>query len=191
MKQLNRRKNIYHAAAKLFFTKGYCATTMREIARAVKVESPALYYYYPSKQSLLYEILKKGTQDLMDRADAEVESAENTTEKVRAFLISLVSYVLKRKEEAGLLNEERNLNRKRRNELRQASMEYVNKFERLLSMGIREKVFYPCDSKITAILILNSAVSISQWYRRDGSITADEIAKIFADRSIRSLLRNS
>src|SRR4030042_1412705 len=96
-KQFNRRQTIYHAAAKLFFTKGYHASTMREIAHAVRLESPALYYYYPSKQNLLYEILKKSIQDLTDRADTEVESAENTTEKVRSFLTVLVSHVLKRR----------------------------------------------------------------------------------------------
>ena len=189
-KQLNRRQTIYHAAAKLFFTKGYHASSMREIARAVKVEQAALYYYYPSKQSLLYEIIKQNLQDLTANIDAEVESAENTTEKVRAFLNMLVRHVLKRREEAGLTPEMRNLNRKQRNELRQMNMDYIDKFRRLLDKGVKEKAIRPCDTKFSAMLLLSGAISIAQWYRRDGSLTADEIAEIFADQAMQGLLRS-
>jgi AcrR family transcriptional regulator len=189
-KQLNRRQSIYHAAAKLFFTKGYHASSMREIARAVRVEQAALYYYYPSKQSLLYEIIKQNLQDLTANVDAELESAESTTEKVRAFLTMLVGHVLKRREEAGLSPEMRNLNRKQRNELRKMNMEYVDKFRCLLDKGVGEKVIRPCDTKFAAVLLLSGATSIAQWYRRDGSLTADEIAQIFADQAMRGLLRD-
>ncbi len=186
----NRRKTIYHAAAKLFFTKGYHVTTMREIARAVKVEPPALYHYYPSKQSLLYEILKQSLQDLTALTDAQLESAESTTGKIRNFLIMYICYMLKRRDEAGLTPERRNLNRKQQNELRQMGRTWVNKFIHLINIGVREKVIRPCDARFTAFLLLGSATSIAQWYRRDGSLKANEIAEIFADQVMLNLQRD-
>jgi AcrR family transcriptional regulator len=190
-KQLNRRQTIYHAAAKLFFTKGYNATSMRDIARAVKVEQAALYYYYPSKQSLLYEIIKQNLLDLTTNIDAKVDSVKNTSEKVRTFLVILVSYALKSREEAGLLPEMRNLNRKQQNELRQLNKEYIGKFQHLLDKGIKEKVIRNCDTRFVSVLLLNSAVSVIQFYRRDGPLTEDEIANVFVDQTMPGLLRSS
>jgi len=164
---------------------------MRDIASVVGFESPALYYYYKSKHDLLYEIVKNVSQDVTYRASVEAESADDITEKVRSFLTVVVTQVVKRKEEAGLIYEARSLHQRERNELRQLNMALVDKFIDLLEIGVREKVFSPCDTRFTAILVLNSAFGISRWYRQDGRFTADEIAKMFADWSMRSLLRQT
>ncbi len=187
--KVNRRQTIHHVAAKLFFTKGYHATSMREIARAVNVEQAALYHYYPGKQSLLYEIIKQGIQDLSASVNAELESAENTTDKIRIFLSMLVRYVIEQREEAGMSPEIRNLDPDQRKELRQINMEFIDKFRRLLNKGVREKVIRPCNTKFAAVLCLSSATNIAQWYNPDGPLTVDEIAKIFADQILLGLLR--
>jgi AcrR family transcriptional regulator len=52
----NTDKNIRNFAFKLFLEKGYEATNIREICKAVDIKSSSLYYYYESKKDLFLRI---------------------------------------------------------------------------------------------------------------------------------------
>ena len=52
----NRLQAVLDAGAKLFATKGYKATTMRDIASEAGMLPGSLYYHFESKQDLLLEI---------------------------------------------------------------------------------------------------------------------------------------
>ena len=49
-----RREELLSVAARLFCEKGYLSTTMDDIAYALSVTKPALYYYIKTKHELLY-----------------------------------------------------------------------------------------------------------------------------------------
>jgi len=51
------RAEILDAALNLFAVSGYFGTSMRQIARAVGVRESALYHHFPSKQSILAELM--------------------------------------------------------------------------------------------------------------------------------------
>jgi AcrR family transcriptional regulator len=54
-----KRQSIQRVAGRIFGKKGYSATTMDEVASAVHLSKPALYFYYPSKQDLFRAILSQ------------------------------------------------------------------------------------------------------------------------------------
>ena len=41
----------------MFFERGYEATTMREIARALDIKVASLYYHFPDKEQILFELI--------------------------------------------------------------------------------------------------------------------------------------
>ncbi len=51
------RAEILDAALNLFAISGYFGTSMRQIARAVGVRESALYHHFPSKESILNELM--------------------------------------------------------------------------------------------------------------------------------------
>lgn len=51
-----RRDAIFRAAARLFATRGYTATSMEDIAAAAGVSVPTIYAYYPAKGDLMVAI---------------------------------------------------------------------------------------------------------------------------------------
>jgi len=51
------RERLLGAASRLFATKGYSATTVREIVDAAGVTKPVLYYYFGSKEGLYLELM--------------------------------------------------------------------------------------------------------------------------------------
>jgi len=46
------------AAASLFSTRGYAATTVREIVASARVSKPVLYYYFGSKEGIYLELMR-------------------------------------------------------------------------------------------------------------------------------------
>jgi AcrR family transcriptional regulator len=71
---IETRRQILLAAAALFRDKGYKATTLRDIARAVGIGAGSFYYYFRSKEEVLHEVLDRGieTVDNMVRGAVNV-----------------------------------------------------------------------------------------------------------------------
>ncbi len=56
--ELQSRRDIVKCAMSVFSQKGYAAATMDEIAEAVGVSKPAIYFYFPSKEKLFAAVLE-------------------------------------------------------------------------------------------------------------------------------------
>src|SRR5215218_921903 len=63
---LATRDRVEQAALSLFVVRGYTATSLREIAQAVGVTVPALYYHFASKD----ELLRNVTEPLLTAGDS-------------------------------------------------------------------------------------------------------------------------
>lgn len=63
-KEQGRREQILEAAFEEFAVKGYEGATIKSIARAAKLRSPALiYHYFPDKEALFREILESQARE--------------------------------------------------------------------------------------------------------------------------------
>ena len=51
------RERLLEAALHLFTTRGYAATTVREIVEAAGVSKPVLYYYFKNKEGIYLELM--------------------------------------------------------------------------------------------------------------------------------------
>lgn len=63
--QERRKKEIYRIATKTLWQKGYDKTTIRDIARATEMTTAGLYYYFKSKEELLFQILDSHMDDMI------------------------------------------------------------------------------------------------------------------------------
>jgi len=66
---LNRRGAMLAAAAQLFGTRGYHATSMRDIAEAVQVQPASLYHHFPSKTHILISIHEESATEMIGRVE--------------------------------------------------------------------------------------------------------------------------
>ncbi len=67
MVEVSRRRAIEDAASELFRARGYSATSVRDIARALDIQGPSLYAHVASKEDVLWAII--------DRTAARFEAA--------------------------------------------------------------------------------------------------------------------
>lgn len=56
-KGIQRRKELFDVAARMFAKKGYTNTSIRDIAEALGIQKSSLYHYFENKEHLLYQML--------------------------------------------------------------------------------------------------------------------------------------
>lgn len=61
---MDNREQILNCALDLFYSRGYDAVGVQEIADQAGITKPTLYYYFGSKLGLLKNLLQEGTESL-------------------------------------------------------------------------------------------------------------------------------
>jgi AcrR family transcriptional regulator len=93
--RFNRRlsKILDHATA-VFYEKGYEGASMRDLSRVTGLSLAGLYYYFESKEELLYLIQKHYFTVVADRLHRRLEGISDAEARVRAFILNHFEYFL-------------------------------------------------------------------------------------------------
>jgi AcrR family transcriptional regulator len=84
------RRRLLDSAAGLFSSKGYAATTVREIVERAGVTKPVLYYYFRSKEGIYLALMREPLEQFVALLDATM--AEEGTAGERLARLCLRAY---------------------------------------------------------------------------------------------------
>jgi TetR/AcrR family transcriptional regulator, cholesterol catabolism regulator len=65
-KSTRTRKRILDAAAHVLSIKGYAGMRLSDVAEYAELQAPAIYYYFPSREDLIEEVMWAGIADMRD-----------------------------------------------------------------------------------------------------------------------------
>lgn len=74
-KSARTRRRILDAAAHVLSVKGYAGTRMTHVAEYAELQAPAIYYYFPSREDLIEEVMWVGIADMREHLVAALEAA--------------------------------------------------------------------------------------------------------------------
>src|ERR1700685_2021145 len=86
-------KILDHATA-VFYEKGYEGASMRDLSRVTGLSLAGLYYYFESKEELLYLIQKHYFTVVVERLQKRLENVSDAEARVRAFILNHFEYFL-------------------------------------------------------------------------------------------------
>lgn len=184
-----QRINIIQAAAQIFRQKGYHGTSMQDIADAVQLQKASLYHHVTGKQDILVAILDQALDLLIEDMQTVVKSNHSPQEKIR---LAMRTYVKRLTQDPDLstvlLMEHRSLD----DELRAIHIDRRDRFEALwrgiVQEGIDSAVFRPVDARLTSFAFLGVLNWMITWYRKEGSLSGEQIADRFADLLLSGLV---
>lgn len=101
-----RLAKILAHASNVFCEKGYAAASMRDLSRASGVSLSGLYYYFDSKEELLYLIQKHTFTTILAQLHQRLNEVEDPAERIRAFIRNHLEYFLANQKAMKVLSHE-------------------------------------------------------------------------------------
>jgi AcrR family transcriptional regulator len=102
-KRMDKLVGIGKVACTLFTRKGYFETSLEDIAAEARISKGALYHYFPSKTALLYFILKRFGDRLLEDLEEELARIEDGFEKLRFIIYRHIDLSVQYRDEAKAL----------------------------------------------------------------------------------------
>lgn len=176
-----RLAEILETSETLFSRKGYHDTSMQDLAEALGLQRGSLYAHIRSKEDLLYAIVERGADEFL-RALGPLETSDLPPgERLQEALRQHAGVVARNLEAATVFfHEWKFLEGERRKKILAKRDAYEGIVRRILEDGVRKGVFRPHDTFLSATLVLSAGNWLYQWYRPDGSLTAEMIADQYA-----------
>ncbi|HSJ84925.1 MAG TPA: TetR/AcrR family transcriptional regulator [Acidimicrobiia bacterium] len=175
----NSRADVIAAAGRLFAERGYHGTSMRDLGRELGMLGSSLYAHVDSKQDLLVEVVEQGARLFQESAASALAVEGTARDRLRALIRGHVGVVLANQDVVRtFLNEARMLDDGHRSRVIAARDAYEQAFRDVLGSGIGEQSFREdVDPKIASILILSILNALERWYRPDGDLDSDALAR--------------
>lgn len=184
----DRREEIRALAAEMFFDQGYESTTMRQIAAALKIKPGSLYYHFPNKEQILFDLVASTVRPLTAGAK-QLASHESEHElKLAAVVVNhVVLHALRPKATTLGDTELRSLTGKRRAENIRVRDEYEGFVVDVLKRGARAKRFDLLDPKLTAYALIAQSSNVGIWYDPKGRLRLEQIAVVHVGLALRAV----
>lgn len=173
----SRLPRLLDEAARLFRTRGFEGTSMRDIARAVGMLPGSLYCHFETKEALLVAVYVKGVQQITDAVQAAVVRHQDPWERLEAACVAHLEAILHDDDYAQVVV------RVRPAEVGAADDSLVdlrNRYELLFSELIAALPLARTTDRRMLRLMLVGAMNWSQvWYRPGGRFNPRTIARKF------------
>ena len=89
-----RLAEILNHATEVFCKKGYEGASMRDLSRESGMSLAGLYYYFESKERLLYLIQKHTFATIVQRLKVRLEGVSDPEARIRIFILNHLEYFL-------------------------------------------------------------------------------------------------
>lgn len=92
-KSAQTRRRILDAAAQVLSTKGYAGLRLTDVAAQAELQAPAIYYYYPSRDDLIEEVMWAGIADMRQHVIAVLDDLPADTPALDRLLAAVEAHL--------------------------------------------------------------------------------------------------
>jgi AcrR family transcriptional regulator len=178
------RQEILRAAARLFQQQGYDATSMNDVAAALKLSKGGLYHHFQSKDEILFHIMSHAMAITEDRVVKVARRIEGVEERLRTLVRLHIQVVLspEDREITVMLHENHPLPPALRRQINARKKDYLVFVENLIAEVQRKRNSpSPVTPRAAAFALVGMINWIYQWYKPGGPLTGDGLVQQYTD----------
>lgn len=87
------RSRILDAAAHVLSVKGFAGTRLTDVARYAQLQAPAIYYYFPSREDLIEEVMFRGISDMRQHLQSSLDAVPLGTAPMDQILAAVETHL--------------------------------------------------------------------------------------------------
>jgi AcrR family transcriptional regulator len=189
---VDSRQEILRTAARLFQQRGYDATSMNDVAAALKLSKGGLYHHFQSKDEILFEIMNHAMEITQDLVIAPVRRITDPEERLRALIRLHIEVVLspRDREITVMLHENHPLPPALRKRINTRKKEYIHFVESLIADVQKEAQREAqrtqagkgaVSPRAAAFALLGMINWIYQWYKPEGDLQTHNLVPQFTE----------
>ncbi|GAA1895550.1 TetR/AcrR family transcriptional regulator [Streptomyces sodiiphilus] len=182
-------ERLLATATRMFAERGYERTSVQEIVEAAGVTKGALYHYFGAKDDLLHEVYARVLRLQQERLDAVAGEDAPVADRVRRAAADVVVTTIENLDDAIIFfRSMHQLSPEKQQQVRAERRRYHERFRALVEEGQRAGVF--SDATPADLVVdyhFGSVHHLSNWYRKDGRLTPQQVADHLADLLLRAL----
>jgi AcrR family transcriptional regulator len=178
------RQEILRTAARLFQQRGYDATSMNDVAAALKLSKGGLYHHFESKDEILFQIMAHAMEITEERVINVVRRIEGVEERLRTLIRLHIQVVLspEDREITVMLHENHPLPPALRRKINGRKKDYLHFVENLIADVQRKRNSSTLVTPRAAALALVGMINwIYQWYKPGGPLTGEALVVQFTE----------
>ena len=176
-----RLGQILAHATDVFDEKGYEGASMRDLSRTSGMSLAGLYYYFESKEKLLYLIQRHTFTTILDRLRARLEGLSDPEARIRVFIANHLEYFLANQKAMKVLSHEDEVLKNGYGvEIAGIKREYVRTCVELMDELKRERGL-EFSSRTAALSLFGMMNWIYTWYKARLDGNAKELSREMGD----------
>lgn len=92
-KSQRTRQRILDAAAHVLSVKGFAGTRLNDVAEYAELQAPAIYYYFPSRENLIEEVMYCGISDMRHYLQETLDALPDGTPPLDRILAAVEAHL--------------------------------------------------------------------------------------------------
>ncbi|MGH1436017.1 MAG: TetR/AcrR family transcriptional regulator [Lewinella sp.] len=174
--ETSKKQRIMEAAAKLFRDRGYSATSMRDLAKAVHLQASSLYSHINSKQEILKDICFQNAHRFLAGIEQIEQTGQPPREQIRQLIFLHLNVATSDATSITAFNDEwRHLEEPDLGQFIKLRKRYENRFLAIIQQGITEGTFKEIDPTISMYTILSSLRWVYDWYQAGKTTSIQDV----------------
>lgn len=182
-----RRDEILRSLAAILRERRLSSLKMQDIADRLGLVKGNLYYYFKSKQDILYHCHVKCMQASLEALERAEGAKDSAATRLRWLLVRHIRAITEDPYGGVLLADLEGLSASQRRRYVTMRDQFERGVRSLIEAGIRSREFRACDPRLAGFAILGAINWIPKWYRPDGKLSPTQIAEDFAGQFLNSL----
>lgn len=179
-KQAFVQEEIITAAVKLFSERGFRAVTIDDIASSLGFTKSVIYYYFKSKNQILWEIFTRIWDTYFETVESTVAKNLRPEEALPEIVTKHALAVMEHKDWTAIyFRDESELDDRQRRQIAKKKRQYDAMLEEIYEAGVEQGVFKDIPAHIAVTGILGMCNWIHIWYDEKGSISSAQIAEYY------------
>lgn len=177
---------IRRAAVDLIARHGYEAVSMRQLAAEVGVQAAALYRYFPTKQDMLFALMREHMEALLVAWKEARPLTRDPAMRLVAYVTNHIAFHIARRPATHVSNMElRSLSPERLTQILKLRSTYEKELRLILRDGSEDGSFNIDDTGLTAMALIQMMTGVIVWFRPGERLSVAGVTETYLAMTMR------